>query len=467
MKHLAKSLLFTLSAAAFSANAERLYDVQLEVNGSQYALYNQTFPIELTIDECGSGTLDYILYDMLQNSNPLFGRTTSEPWVGGVDVDPDVASISCTDSSTGTYTLTLSRPFAGTVEVNGTYEGESWHDEYDETTGELVPVQGTEESYFTVYITVPSYEPPGTLHGVAATESDVGKIVGADGRVYNSVSDAESAGTSGEAMIAYIDISAGTGLAVALADASASATPKYQLAQTAASDWSGNHWMTFGGWQIPSVDQLKHIFAAFGGADYATQVVENETYSAGSFHSALTAAGGSDVNVRLGEGRYYTSTEAPSNKIWCYDFSSSCFAAYSQQRNSAYIRMCLVFDMDFIYGYNAWSGVNSFTGAWDAKDASGIYNVFRYAFDVPSGDFPTPLLSISFNADKSAVITTPELVNTEGFEFFILASDDIAGTENVERYPLSPDGATVIQETGKQSRFFRLKVEVAQPPSNP
>ena len=467
MKHLAKFLLFALSAAAFSASAERLYDVQLEVNGSQYALYNQTFPIELTVDEWGSGSLDWILYDVLQYSTPKFGRTTSEPWVGGVDVDPDVASISCTDSSTGTYTLTLSRPFAGTVEVNGTYEGESWHDEYDEATGEWVPVQGTEEAFFTIYITVPGYEPPGTLHGVAATESDVGKVVGADGRVYNSVSDAESAGTSGEAMIAYIDISAGTGLAVALADVSANAISKYHIAQDAANDWSGNHWTTFGNWQIPSVDQWKRIFAAFGGADYTTQVVTNETYSNGSFHSALTAAGGSDVNTRLGESRYFTSSEAPSNKIWCYDFASSCFDTYPQMRNIAYIRMCLVFDMDFIYGYNAWSGENSFTGAWDSKDASGIYNVFRYAFDVPSGDFPTPLLSISFNTDKAVVITTPELVNTEGFEFFILASDDLAGTENVERYPLSSDGTTVIQETGKQSRFFRLKVEIAPPPSNP
>lgn len=465
MKLLLKSLLAALSIAAFSASAERLYDVQFELNGYTYTLYNQTFPIELIIGYCGSDSLDDILYTLLQDSNPCFGRITSQPWVGGLDIDSSIASISDSDPSMGTYTLTLSQPFTGAVEVNGTYEGDSWQEVYDETTGEYVPMCITEEGYFTVNITVPGYVPPADINGIPARECDIGKVIGTDGRVYESLSDAISAGTPGEAMIAHIDISSGTGLAIALTDVSESPTRRYDIAVLNASDWSMNHWMTFGEWRIPSVADWKRIFAAFGGTDYATEVVANVTYDTGYFRNSLTTVGGTDVDVKA-NGWYFTSDTIPNNKIWCYDFSSSSFFTNNQIRASAYTRMCLAFDLDFIYGYRTWSEENSFTGAWDAKDPSGVYNVFRYAFNVPTGDFPAPLLSVSFNAENSVVIKTPELVNTDGFDFSIIASDDIAGTENAESYPLSPDGTTVIEYTGKPSRFFRLKVKVAQPSSN-
>ena len=44
----------------------------------------------------------------------------------------------------------------------------------------------------------------------------------------------------------------------------------------------------------------------------------------------------------------------------------------------------------------------------NAADASGIHNVFRYLFDVPTGAFTNPpLLSISFDASDSPVIHPP------------------------------------------------------------
>lgn len=68
--------------------------------------------------------------------------------------------------------------------------------------------------------------------------------------------------------------------------------------------------------------------------------------------------------------------------------------------------------------YDLWAANSSITGAWDATDAGGVANVFRYVFDVPEGPVTNPpLLSISFDAS----------------------------------------GETAIDESASPSRFFRLK----------
>ena len=112
-------------------------------------------------------------------------------------------------------------------------------------------------------------------------------------------------------------------------------------------------------------------------------------------------------------------------------------------------------------GYAAWATANG-VGAWNATDANGIANVFRYAFNKPTGAFTEPpLLDITFNAAGKAVVKTPPLVNSAGFTFTVEASDAPDGTGNAASYPLSASGETVIDETGKTTRFFRLRA-VAQ-----
>ena len=112
--------------------------------------------------------------------------------------------------------------------------------------------------------------------------------------------------------------------------------------------------------------------------------------------------------------------------------------------------------------YSSWAAANGLSGAWDAKDASGIYNVFRYVFDKPVGDFSeTPLMGISF-VDGKPVIKTPEIVNSSGFTLSVVASDFVDGTGNVMKYTLSASGETRIEEAMNPSRFFRLKVNSAQ-----
>ena len=111
-----------------------------------------------------------------------------------------------------------------------------------------------------------------------------------------------------------------------------------------------------------------------------------------------------------------------------------------------------------ISGYDAWAEENGLSGAWDATDANGIHNVFRYAFDKPTGDFA--LIGIEFNDAGKAVVVTPPLVNGEGFALSILATDRCDGEgAAATSYPLDPSGKTTIDETVSGSRFFRLKAE--------
>ena len=112
--------------------------------------------------------------------------------------------------------------------------------------------------------------------------------------------------------------------------------------------------------------------------------------------------------------------------------------------------------------YAAWATANGVSGDWDDADANGVANAFRYAFNKPSGAFTDPvLLDITFNAQGRAVILTPPLVNNAGFSFKVKASDNPDGTGNVASYPLNVAGETVIDETGKEARFFRLTATLA------
>ncbi|MBQ9432152.1 MAG: C10 family peptidase [Kiritimatiellae bacterium] len=110
-------------------------------------------------------------------------------------------------------------------------------------------------------------------------------------------------------------------------------------------------------------------------------------------------------------------------------------------------------------GYAVWAAENGVTGTWNTRDTLGIHNVLRYVFNIPTGAFENPpLLSISIAADGNAVIQTPRIVNSEGFDISILATDGLDGSGAVT-YSLDPDGETVIPASGKKVRFFRLKAE--------
>ena len=107
--------------------------------------------------------------------------------------------------------------------------------------------------------------------------------------------------------------------------------------------------------------------------------------------------------------------------------------------------------------YELWAVASGISGAWDATDALGIHNVFRYAFDKPTGVFTNPpLISISFDASGNPVIRTPPLSTAfKGYDLSVYATDALGGSGT--SYPLDPSGTTVIPQSGSPTRFFRLK----------
>ena len=143
-----------------------------------------------------------------------------------------------------------------------------------------------------------SVAPVPTARALAeATAADLGKIAGADGNIYDSKDAASTAGTTAVAMIAYVG--SGTehatythGLAIALADESSSNW------STAKSTCEGKAAVTNAAWLLPSQNQWKAMFKAFGGKD------TNYT----GLNNALAAAGGNSSKLQNGSDDYLSST---------------------------------------------------------------------------------------------------------------------------------------------------------------
>ena len=61
------------------------------------------------------------------------------------------------------------------------------------------------------------------------------------------------------------------------------------------------------------------------------------------------------------------------------------------------------------------------------------------------------------SSDRStALVLTPPLVNTTGFDFSLLATDDLDGA-NPATFPLAPSGTNAVPASSSSARFFRLK----------
>ena len=109
--------------------------------------------------------------------------------------------------------------------------------------------------------------------------------------------------------------------------------------------------------------------------------------------------------------------------------------------------------------YADWAAETGIAGAWNEKDADGVANVFRYVFDVAEGTDGLRILGVTFDEQGRAVVQTPPVANSAGFEVFIVTADDPGGWQYAPSYPLDTDGETVIdeQDTGSRTRFYRLK----------
>ena len=136
-----------------------------------------------------------------------------------------------------------------------------------------------------------------------AVAADLGKIAGADGNIYDTKADAEAANTTAVAMIAYVGSSTDHatykhGLAIALSDDSSGS-----IWSTAKSTCEGKTAVTNAAWQLPSQNQWKAMFKAFGG---------NE----GSYSGLNTAIGTAGGTALQEDAYYWASSEYDADNAW-------------------------------------------------------------------------------------------------------------------------------------------------------
>ena len=168
------------------------------------------------------------------------------------------------------------------------------------------------------------------------------------------------------------------------------------------------------------------------------------------------------------QGYYWSSTPHPGrlSYAWRLHFTSKSFSQqYSNYRYYGQpVRPVRGFAGCSASGsvtydsspYETWAAANGVEGAWDATDASGIHNVFRYLFDVPAGAITNPpLLDIAIEGGN-AVVITPPVSNTVGFAVSVVESSDVAGATVTRRKPLDATGRTVFPMGSAASRFYRL-----------
>ena len=166
-----------------------------------------------------------------------------------------------------------------------------------------------------------------------ATTEDVGKIAGADGKIYATKAAAEAYGTTAVAVIAYVGTSTGdaghnNGLAIALAD---EGEMNFNQARTACTNKNTTTAVKGGKWYLPSQEQWQTMFSANGG---------NNTNWYG-LDKIITNAGGAGLpgNVTLWtstlDGKYPVS-------LACWDTGYARFSHISINSNRR-VRACLAF----------------------------------------------------------------------------------------------------------------------------
>ncbi len=172
-----------------------------------------------------------------------------------------------------------------------------------------------------------------------AVAADLGKIVGADGKIYATKAAAEAVATGNAvAMIAYVGTASDCahGLAIALADESGK--KDFGAAGTAC---SGKAAVTGGTWRLPSIKDWQYMFIGCGASGSYSNVPSEMSYS--GLASKLTTAQGD----ALQPGYYWSSTEYfPGTDAWDVGFDGSSNASFGpddESIDSPRVRACLAF----------------------------------------------------------------------------------------------------------------------------
>ena len=163
--------------------------------------------------------------------------------------------------------------------------------------------------------------------GHALSASAVGEIVGTDGNVYAAADkDNLPTGVTAVAMVAYKSATAGSSLAIALAD---EGSMNWNSAKSTCASKAA-----IGGksWKLPTKDEWEQMFSANGGST--------------GLKTALSAAGGASSTLQ--NGYYWSSTEVvldpedDPDMAWIYSFGEGRWY-WDDMVNGRQVRACLAF----------------------------------------------------------------------------------------------------------------------------
>ena len=202
----------------------------------------------------------------------------------------------------------------------------------------------------------------------------LGKVIGADGKLYDTATDATTAGTTASALIVYLgkegeeNTSYQHGLAIAMRNGSWSTwytsnsgtcvTQIYNIADalanksgiaftntltsdghvhnaaTAAKNFGATYPLGTSGWFLPSIGQWNLIVQGLASKKQGSPVTtdlknenRNPTYYYSNLNSVITDAGG----VGFANGSYSSSTECKTTQCWTISFMNGWAQALSKQ----------------------------------------------------------------------------------------------------------------------------------------
>ena len=233
-------------------------------------------------------------------------------------------------------------PLAWTITVNGmdrtaevtaytANEGPDtlgWLNVLEGDTVELVPPTAVKPTVKNVTL-VDNSEPPAPPASEATAE-DIGKIIGADGNIYDDAATATAVGTIAVAKIIYIGATGVTdynhGLALALTDENQS---NWNTALNACSDKNTSLAVTNATWFLPSKDQWTTLKNAVGN------------------HNALRDGFSSVGGTNMVQGQYWSSTPTSSTGALYVNFANHVIYGFSwtgaNRSEVVNVRACLAF----------------------------------------------------------------------------------------------------------------------------
>lgn len=183
-------------------------------------------------------------------------------------------------------------------------------------------------------------------HSLAsATTDDIGKIVGGDGKIYDTKAAAEAvAAGNAVAMIAYVGTESDCthGLAIALRDEHGVPGDQDVLEWYDAEEFCESKAPVAGGtWRMPSVKDWQYMFIGCGSDQPYNDPTENMERSFSGLASKLNGAGGTALP---NDSFYWTSTAVGDDNAWCFYIAGDegDFRA-APKSNGCLIRACLAF----------------------------------------------------------------------------------------------------------------------------